>query len=189
MEIKVQELLEDAWGRITKSENLVPLLVGALIVMFGGMLSLGILAAPLMLGFVKMCFRVAGDEPVEIGQISEGFSGFLSAFLIGLLMVVGVIITSCTVIGPLAIVFVCMFAFQILAREESIGAVDALKQSFELVKANMAAAGTVFVINLAINSVLGGGTGILGIPAFAFTTLTTTLLFIRLSGEAHSTAV
>ena len=104
-------------------------------------------------------------------------------------MVAGVLITSCTIIGPLAVVFVCMFAFQLLAREESIGAVDALKQSFELVKANMTAAGTVFVINLAINSVLGGGTGILGIPAFAFTTLVTTILFIKLTGDSNSVVV
>ena len=148
----------------------MPLLVGAAIVMFGGALSLGILMAPLMLGFVKMCFRVVEGEKVEIGQITDGFSSFLSAFLLGVFVIAAVIITSCTIVGPIAVVFVCMFGFQFLARDESIGAVDALKASFELVKANMGLAGAVFLISMAINSVLGGGTGILGIPAYAFTT-------------------
>ncbi len=187
MNFDLNEILTGSWNRMIKSENLVPLMVGALIVMIGGGLTFGILLGPLMVGYLRMCRRALDDEPLEIGQISDGFSDFARSFVLALVIGVAALVTACTVIGMIAVMFFTMFAFQIIAFDEDIGAVDAIKRSFELVKANIGPCALVFLIGVAINSILSG-TFILGIPAFAFMMLMNTTLFLRLDAAPSAVA-
>lgn len=180
-------LLKDTFENSTKSDNLVPLLVGALILAFGAALTLGILAAPLMLGFTRMCLKVARSESVEIGDIGSGFSDFVPALILLLLVAVAVVLTACTIVGPLIIALFFCFAFQLLADNPGAGAVDSLKASVELVKSNFGDSAIVFLIAMAINSVLGS-TGIGAIPALAFATLLTSTLYDRLKSGADAPA-
>lgn len=187
MNIDLQELLTESWTAFSKSENLVPLLVGALIVMVGGGLTFGILMGPLMIGYIRMCRRALDGESLEIGQVGDGFGRFAGAFVLFLVLVAGMIITACTFVGPLVLMFVAMFAFHVMAFDDEIGGVDAIKRSFELVKANMSSCIVVFLVGAVINSVLSG-TFILGIPAFGFVMLMNTILFLRLDAAPTTAA-
>ncbi|MEQ9501665.1 MAG: hypothetical protein RIT81_32640 [Deltaproteobacteria bacterium] len=187
MNIDLQELLTETWNRFSKSENLVPLLIAALIVLVGGGLTLGILMAPLMVGYIRMCRRVIDGETIEAGQVTEGFSQFARAFVLGLILVVAMIVTACTMVGPLILAFIAMFAFHVIAFDDDIGAIDAIKRSLEIVKANMGPCILVFLIGGVINSVLSG-TFVLGIPAFGFVMLMNTILFERLDAATSSAA-
>ena len=122
MNIEIQEILQNTWTRFIRSDNLVPLLVAAVIVVVGGGLSLGILLGPLMVGFIGMCVRVANGEAVEIGQVTDGFSRFGAAFVLGVVVFLAVVLTACTVIGPLAVTLFAMYAFHVLAVDEEGGA-------------------------------------------------------------------
>ena len=60
--------LKDTFQRFTSTENLVPLLVDALIVTTLGACTLGVMLPPLMLGYTAMCLRIMRGEKVSVGE-------------------------------------------------------------------------------------------------------------------------
>jgi len=141
----IQTIAVRTWDVFKKDPVLY--IVASLIVSIVGGVTLGILAAPLGIGFIKMTRdRMAGKE-VGAGDVFSGMSSFVPALVVGIIVVVGVMIGSALLVLPgLLVILVTCFAFHFIAYEEaSIG--DALSKSFSLVKDNIL---TVIIVLIAL---------------------------------------
>lgn len=144
---------ERTWELFRKDP--VPYVLGTLAVSILGVLSLGILMGPLLVGYLDMVRRGSRGEPVAFEQVFSGFSQFVPAFLTGLLVGVGIFVGSLLLVLPgIAFAFFSCFAFPALAYE-GLGPVEAIKRSFGLVRDNLVNVAVVLIV-LGILQSIGG---------------------------------
>ena len=143
--IRISDWLSKAWEIFTKSVGVH--IVLALIVGLGSVCTIGILAGPLMCGWLYIILRQLRepDYEAEIGDIGKGFEVFGQALLACILIVVGAVVVSfilgvVPVLGKLlfiaagwAIATCVLFVFPLIV-DRNTGAIDAIKLSFEKVK-------------------------------------------------------
>ncbi len=143
--IRISDWLSKAWETFTKSVGVH--IVLALIVGLGSVLTIGILAGPLMCGWYYIILRQLRepDYKPEIGDIGKGFEVFGQALLAWILILVGSVVVSFVVsvvpvIGELlsigagwAIAACVLFVFPLIV-DRKTGAIDAIKLSFETIK-------------------------------------------------------
>ncbi|NLN62172.1 MAG: hypothetical protein GX146_04775 [Myxococcales bacterium] len=131
--------------------------------------TLGILATPMIAGFLMIVRRVMRNDPNKptVGDVFQGFEVFGQAFLLFLLLSIAIFILSLVPVVKIAVglLFSPFFAWGMLfVVYERLSAVDALKKIFELT-----AAGD-FTMPLFVGLVAGiiGGLGVifLGIGIF-----------------------
>lgn len=183
-------LLKSNFELYTKSDNMVPLLVGGLIAAIGSGLTLGILVGPLFLGLHMMAIAVANGEKIEIGDISKGFQHFVPSFLLMLMIGVGVMVGMILLVIPgLIFAFLCTFSMQALAVSPESGPVEAIKTSVNMVKDNLVDVLVIAVIAGALNTVLSSVSGgLLGIVVMPFVILLMTRAFLELGGASAASA-
>lgn len=158
-------LLKNTWEICIQKDNLIVLLVGGLVTAFGSMFTLGVLSGPLTLGFVQTCHKAARGESVEMGDLWNGFSRFGASFVLSVLMLIAMVIGSLACgVGALVAAVFFLYSFNVMADNEDIGAVDAMKESFALAKENLADTVVVILILGVIGSVLS----MTGIGSFVF---------------------
>lgn len=180
-------VLKDTFNTLFKSENLVPLALGALIAMVISAVSLGIAAPAMFLGYTKMTLRVARGETVAVGDVFQGFERFGPAFAAGLLALIAIIVGSFVVVGGIILAFLFSFTFILMADKPDLGGVDALKASWSFVLAHIVDALVYVAVSAAISALLSW-TVIGGIFAIAFSGLFGALLYLRVAGSAGSMA-
>lgn len=169
--VKLGDWLSEGWGLV--SEDLGTWIVAALLTLLIGTVSLGICMPALHVGLFMMAFAKMRGEEISAGDVFQGFSKFGPAFVAALLAAIVVFVAALVlqiipIVGQIASALLgivvgagLFYTFQLIA-ETDIGAVDALKESFEKVKPDfLMYCVTSFVYGL-INSV---GAGLCGIGA------------------------
>ena len=79
----VGDCLSGAWGTFKK--NVLTHVVCTLLVMVVAGISAGLLAGPMMVGYMRMIERETRGEAVQIGDVFRGFDDFVPAFVAGLI--------------------------------------------------------------------------------------------------------
>lgn len=175
--------LKDTFARFTHSDNLIPLLVEALIVTTLGACTLGVLLPPLMLGYTAMCLRIMRGERVNIGESFKGFERFGASLMLGLLVLAASLLGSLALgIGALVAMFFLSYVFCVQYDHPEMGAVDIAKQSFGLVREHPVETAVLWAIGLGLGSLLAA-TFVGSVAVFAFSTLLTALLYTRFIGR------
>ncbi len=142
-------------------ENITTLMIATLLAMIISVVTVGILAGPMMAGLILITLRLVdkSDPKPEIGDLFKGFEFFLPSlvyivllmvaqfvgkFVLGWFPIIGILLSS---LFGMALSASVMFAmYYIVDRKQDV--VAAIQQSFELVKKN-------FWVFLALNLVAG----------------------------------
>lgn len=113
--------------------------VVSLLVMAVGSVSAGLLAGPMLVGYIRMLDKEHNGEAVEIGDVFRGFDDFVPAFVASLIcmLVLWVGFLLCFIPG-LLIMALPVIALFLVARGESDG-VEAFKQAWRIVTKNLLA--------------------------------------------------
>ena len=94
----LDSVLRQAWN--TFIEYPLALILGLIICALISMISLGLAAPAMWLGYTKMTLKAVRGEPVEIGDVFSGMSQFLHAFVLGFLVFMGVCLGLIFLIVP-----------------------------------------------------------------------------------------
>ena len=153
-------LLKNSWN--FQKDNIVTYAVATLIA-FVGMIFI-VTIAPLYYGFVNVAVKGARSQPVEINDVFEGFrnGNFVRSWVYMLiyLIVVGIASEIASILGTIVgIVFI--FGMPLLVIKGYSG-VDAVKETFELVKANPVESLVLYII-VAVLNVIGAIALIIGL--------------------------
>jgi len=173
------ELFKGTFDVATRSENLLPLLLDALIVCTVGACTLGLTLPPLLNGYTEMAMKALRGDAVKVGDSFKGFERFGASFVLGLLILVALVVGSIIpVIGTLAVALVCTYAFCIQVDRPGVGAVDAIRGSFDLVRAHLVDTLVVFGVSAGVGILLSA-TVIGSVLALVMGTLLTAALYRR----------
>jgi len=176
------QLLKDAFDRFIKSDNLIPLCLGSLILSLGSFFTIGILAGPLMLGFTNICVKIARGEKASLDDLKLGFQRFGTAFVAAILMGIAMFIGFLLLFVPgIILAFLFSYVFCVMATRPELGAIDTIKESFRLVKANVVDLLVVWAIGMVLTSVLSP-TLIGGIAGSAYTMLLISMIYLKAVG-------
>jgi hypothetical protein len=147
---------EQTWKAFTSDALLYVLASVALSLLT--VLTLGVLGAPLAVGFVKIVRSRRRGEPAAWTDIFSGFQHFLVSIIVMVLVVVAILIGSLFLIVPgLLIALFTIFALPAIAYEDT-GPFDAIVRSFEIVKDNFL---NVLLLSLVLSVVQGVGGAVL----------------------------
>src|SRR5688572_14667338 len=147
--IDIQPLFARSWGLFATAP--VAYVLGGLAVAVLGAATLGLLAGPLVVGFIRMVDRHTKGETIRAAMVFDGFQLFTNALLTTLLVILGVVLALALVVLPGVIVgFFCSFAlyFVALRGQSPTGAISA---SFDLTKRNVGSVLLVLVAFVALN--------------------------------------
>jgi len=128
------EVLDGKWGTAALTTFVYMIIVGApgLIPILGTIGTL-IIAGPMALGYTLFSISLSRKEEASLNQLFDGFKKFEKALGTYLLMVLFTMIGFLLLIIPGIIVAIGLSqAFFIIAEDENIGAVDALKKSWDM---------------------------------------------------------
>jgi len=136
------------------SKNMVPMIIGALLMYIIGGVTLGILMPILAGGLFIMIRKSWNGEEAAIGDIFAGFSNFGSLFLGGLLMLLMVIAGSILCgIGLFFTMPIVMFLFPLIV-DGGMGPGEAFGAGWKVFKENM---GGLILLNLVTGLLAGAG--------------------------------
>ena len=175
--------LKDTFTRFTRTENLLPLLVDALIVTTVGACTLGVMLPPLMLGYTAMCLRVVRGQQVNIGESFQGMERFGPSLMLGLLVLAAALVGSLALgVGALVAGFVLSYVFCVQSDRPDLGPVDIAKESFRLVREHLVETAVLWAVGVGLGTLLAA-TVVGGVAVFAFSSLLTALLYVRFVGR------
>lgn len=134
----VGDCLSGAWGTFKK--NVLTHVVCTLLVMVVAGISAGLLAGPMVVGYMRMIERETRGESVQIGDVFRGFDDFVPAFVAGLIsaLVVSLGFMLCFIPGLLVMALPPVALF-LVARGERDG-VAAFSQAWSIVTKNLGSA-------------------------------------------------
>jgi uncharacterized membrane protein len=153
--MEIETLLKDSWEIFQK--NMVAYIVGALITIFGSIIV--ITSAPLAYGLTYMAAKGARGETVEIADVFAGFKPdkFIQSWILFLIIMIPIFIGFLLLVIPgmiIGIVFSIIFLYALpLMVIKDLGAVDALKESLEIAKANLQDTVILVVIVMILNAI------------------------------------
>jgi len=137
---------------VFRTDPLLYILASLVLAVLGG-LTLGLLAAPLAVGFIQIVRHRMRGESAEVGTIFTGFSSFLTALVTLVIIGVGVGIGMALLVIPgIVVAFVTVFALQEIAYKNP-GVFEALSGSFQAVKKNVVGVLVVMVLLAVLNSI------------------------------------
>jgi uncharacterized membrane protein len=150
--VNYEGLLKDSWN--FQKDNIVTYAVATLIAFVGMILIVTI--APLFYGLVHIAVKGARSQPVEINDVFEGFKNgnFVRSwiYMIIYMVVVGIASEIASILGTIVgIIFI--FGMPLLVIKGYSG-VDAVKETFELVKANPVESLVLYII-MAVLYIIG----------------------------------
>ena len=182
-------LLKDTVDRgVKQTDNIVPLLVGALITVLCTPITLGVLGPPLALGYSTMCLKVARGEAASLDDLWSGFSRFVPALIMGLIAAVAVVIGLALLVVPgVALMILFTFAFHFMATDPDAEPVECLKSSVMLVKDNAIDVLVLWLFGVIVSAVLTSTlAGIFVVTPFV--SLLSAVLFVKLDAKVGATA-
>jgi len=174
----VQSTLRDAWNLF--SSDFVLWILAGLILVVVSIFSLGILAGPMMVGFIQLVEKRRRNEPGSPTDIFEGFSRFGASLIAFLLISMGVFVGSLLLVLPgLVFGLVTAFTFHAIAIDDQ-DATGAMSRSFNVIKDSPALA-AVFIVIMLVLSGIGGAVVFGTLLTLPFTLVLMTLAYHRLS--------
>jgi len=190
--VNYEGLLKDSWN--FQKDNIVTYAVATLIAFVGMILIVTI--APLFYGLVHIAVKGARSQPVEINDVFEGFKNgnFVRSwiYMIIYMVVVGIASEIASILGTIVgIIFI--FGMPLLVIKGYSG-VDAVKETFELVKANPVESLVLYII-MAVMYIIGAIALVVGllitVPLFQIflARATMELSGVTVKSEDTSTAV
>ena len=176
----VQDSLRESWEAF--KQDAVLYVLANLVVIALGMISLGVLFAPLTVGMIGIVRKRRRGEPARVGDVFDGFSSFGASFVAGMIVVLGVILGAILLVVPgVVFAFLSLFTFHGIAYRQ-LGAVDAIKHSFAAVKGHALAVFVFLLVAFVINAI-GGLVWIGGLLTGPFTTVLLTVAYEKLSAD------
>ncbi|MGC9317779.1 MAG: hypothetical protein ACP5KN_07075 [Armatimonadota bacterium] len=153
--IKTSDWLSDAWAMF--AENPVVHIVLTLIVAVGSSITGGLLAGPLICGYIWVVIRQMEDPGYDpqIGDIGKCFENFVQTFLVGIVggIIAGIGGVLCG-IGAILTAPLVMFAFPLVAHRQ-MGFWEAIQTSIAKVMENYGG-WIVFALILGLINAAGG---------------------------------
>jgi hypothetical protein len=120
-----------AWGLFVK--DIAPLLIGAIIAGVLSILTVGILAGPLLAGLYGMVIgRVRDGRPAHVGDVFAGFDRFWSYFGAALVLVVLIGLASLTIVGGFLLATIWIYVFPLMV-DRRMGISEAMSTSKDMV--------------------------------------------------------
>jgi hypothetical protein len=156
-------VFKGGWNAFTA--DIVPLLVGGLIAGILSILTLGILAGPLVAGLYSMVSRRIRDgRRAEIGDVFSCMDRFWTFLAAAIVLVVLIGLASLTIIGGVLLATIWIYVFPFMV-DRKMGLADAMTASYHQVVDNgfwehLA----LVVVFFAIGAVANGWVGILTTP-------------------------
>lgn len=188
--MEIETLLKNSWDIFQK--NLVAYIIGALITIFGSIIL--ITSAPLAYGLAHMAAKGARGETVEIADVFAGFKPdkFIQSWVLFLIIMIPIFIGFLLLIIPgiiIAIAFGIIFLYALpLMVVKDAGAVDSLKESLEIAKANPQDTIILVVVVMILNAI-GSAIWIGTILTMPFTMLMLVLALPMVTGARSETNV
>ena len=152
-------------GWNTFTTDIVPLLVGGLIAGILSIVTLGILAGPLVAGLYSMVIgRIRDGRHAQIGDVFSCMDRFWSFFAAALVLFVLIGLASLTIIGGVLLATIWMYVIPLMV-DRKLDLYDAMAASYHLVVDNgfwehLALA----IVLIALNAVADGPLAILSVP-------------------------
>jgi len=175
--------LKHTFASFSRSENLIPLLVDALIVTTVGACTFGILLPALMLGYSAMCLRALRGQPISVGDSFQGMQRFGASLVLGLLVLAATLVGGlAAIVGSLVVSFFLSYVFFVQADRPELGAIAIATESFRLVREHLVETAVLWAVGLVLGSLLAV-TAVGSIAVFAYCTLLTALLYQRFTGR------
>ncbi len=113
-------------------------------------------AGAAILGMVKQALGAVRGEEITIGTAFEGYENFVSGLVLSILLVVVMTLGFMACILPgIALAVMLQWTFYCAVDDQELGAVDAMKESWEMAKSNIAAPIIAMLIGFGL-SMLGG---------------------------------
>lgn len=130
----VLSVLRDSW-EVFRRDALV-FVVASVVLLLVSALTLGILAAPLTIGFIEMVRRGRQGEPLALGLLFSRFDAFVPSLVATTLIFLAVFVGMLLLVLPgLVAALFSAFAMHAIAYEHATG-VDSIRRSVELVREN-----------------------------------------------------
>ncbi len=132
-ELELTRFLKETWD-LFAAKPLEHVVVGA-IVSFGSLLSLGILAGPLLVAYLRIIDRQRRGEPFVISQLfafEGGLSAFLATLAIGVLFALGLFFF---ILPGVLVIIVFGYTYWFIAFD-GLGAFEAMGESWRFFKDN-----------------------------------------------------
>ena len=152
-------------GWNTFTADIVPLLVGGLIAGVLSIVTLGILAGPLVAGLYSMVIgRIRDGRRAQIGDVFSCMDRFWSFFAAALVLFVLIGLASLTIVGGVLLATIWMYVIPLMV-DRKLDLYDAMAASYHLVVDNgfwehLALA----IVLIALNAVADGPLAILSVP-------------------------
>jgi len=180
----VEVLLKDSLNVF--KDNFVAYIIGTLVAVIGSIFI--VTMAPLFYGLAYMAMRGVKGEKVEINDVFEGFNHFVKSWVFVIVYLVLVIIGFVLLVVPgIILLILLIYALPLLVIRD-YGAIDAIKESINIGKANFTDTVVIFVIALVINAI-GGSIRIGTVLTAPFVMIFYTLGAYGLIGESTRTEV
>mgnify|MGYP000953598264 CR=1 FL=1 len=175
-------LIRDSFAVATRTDNLVPLLLDALFVLSVGTCTAGILFPALFHGYTAMCMRAARGDTVTIGESFQGIQRFGGAFVLGLLVLLILVVTTIVpILGNFVGACVAWWAWCFHVDHPEASALDAIKGSFGILRAHLVETVLVAAVCAGLHALLFA-TGIGLVLTLAFSGVLTAVAYRRLAG-------
>lgn len=134
-----------------RGNNPFILAVGGVVVTVISGLSLGLLVGPASVGLARASLRMVRGEEAELEDLKAGLQCFAPAFVAGLLVWLPTALGLAALVVPGVIVaFFFTYTFHIVAENPDTTGVQAVKDSFAVVKAHPAPTVVFWVVVLAV---------------------------------------
>lgn len=128
----VMTVARESWA-LFKREALLFVLAAALLALVS-VLSLGLLAGPVTIGFIEMVRRGRRGEPLAMSMLFDRFDTFVPSLVALVLIAISASIGMALLVVPgLLVLLFVTYTFHVIAYEASTG-ITAMQRSFDLVK-------------------------------------------------------
>jgi len=125
-------VFKQGWRLFVK--DIGPLIIAALIVAPLSVMTLGILAGPLVAGLYGVVVkRVRDGQQPEVGDVFGQMSRFWSYFAAALVLVLLIGLASLTIIGGILLATIWLYVFPLMV-DRGLGLGEAMRTSYEMVK-------------------------------------------------------
>jgi hypothetical protein len=173
-------VFKQGWRLFLK--DVVHLLVGTVVAGVLSILTLGILAGPLLAGLHMMVkARITEGTAPRWDDVFEGLDRFWAYLGAVLFLAVTIGLASITVVGGLLLGAIWFYVFPLMV-DRRMGLGEALGASYRLVRENGFWEHLALVVLLAVISSIGGPAGLVTLP---FTIVTAMVAYYMLSGRSQ----
>jgi uncharacterized membrane protein len=159
-------------------KQFVALIIGMMIAAIGSILV--ITAPPLFFGMYMMARKVTRGQKTEAVDVLKGFDYFVTSWIMTLAAGVAIIIGLMCLVVPGLLLLVLLQYSVAIAVSEKIGAIDALKKSYNMGKQNITYS-IILLLFLSVINTIGGALQIGWILTFPYTILCTTIAAQKLA--------